>query len=257
MYEYVLVNRHFKDLNPILFGEEACQSGYSYGPKAREHTLIHFVSSGRGILTHNGVDYPVRAGEAFIIRSGEITTYTADKDDPWCYSWIGFDGELCDSYRVLPHVIQYTTDWAREIARIPRDQSTLEYQIVSVLFLMHAEFFSGRGEKTNYVEAVKDYINAKYTQNISVEDIARQMNLDRRYLSRVFKQKTGKSIQEYIIWVRLKKAKAFLRHGYSVADTARLCGYDDMCNFSKMFKKQTGISPGQWKNKRKTEDLDS
>ena len=123
----------------------------------------------------------------------------------------------------------------------------LEYQIAAILFSMHAEMFSGKIRKTNYVEAVKDYVNAKYTQNLSVEEIAKQINLDRRYLSRVFKQKTGKSMQEYIIQVRLHKAKAFLRHGYSVADTAHLCGYDDVCNFSKMFKKQTNISPGRWK----------
>lgn len=247
MYECVLANRHFKDLNPILFGEEACAPGHSYGPRAREYTLIHFVSSGRGTFRCNGVDHPVSAGEAFIICPDDVTTYFADREDPWDYAWIGFDGELSEHFRLLPPVVQYTTDWAREIALLDREWNTIEHHVASKLFLMYSEWFSGTKGKTDYVKTVKDYVNAKYIQTISVEDIAKQMNLDRRYLSRIFKQKTGKSIQEYIIWVRMEKAKKFLRQGYTVADSARLCGYDDVCNFSKMFKKHTSVSPGKWK----------
>ena len=253
MYECVLVNRHFKDLNPILFGEEACKPGYSYGPCAREHTLIHFVSSGKGVVRLNGQEHSVSAGEAFIICAGDVSTYSADKDDPWDYAWIGFDGELSERFRALPTVLQFSTDWAREIGQIDRECSAIEYKVASMLFLMFDEWFSGKSGKTDYILAVKDYVNAKFTQSISVEDIAKQMNLDRRYLSRVFKKKTGKSIQEYIIDIRILKAKAFLRRGYSVADAARLCGYDDACNFSKIFKKQTGISPGKWKDRKKAE----
>ena len=247
MYECVLLNRHFKDLNPILFGEEECKPGYSYGPHSREHTLIHFVSSGRGVLKCNGAEHIVNAGEAFIICADDVATYTADKDDPWSYAWIGFDGELSEHFRLLPPVVRFSTNWAIEITQLNRDWGTIEYLVASKLFLMHSEWFSGKKSKTDYVKTVKDYVNAKSAHAISVEDIAKQMNLDRRYLSRIFKKKTGKSIQEYIIWTRIQKAKKFLNHGYSVAEAARLCGYDDVCNFSKMFKKQTNISPGQWR----------
>lgn len=246
MYECVLVNRHFKDLNPILFGEEACKPGYSFGPCTREYTLIHFVSRGCGVFTRNGVEHPVCAGEAFIIRPDDISTYSADRADPWDYAWIGFDGALSEKFSSLPPVVRFSTDWAREIAHIDREWEAIEYRVTATLFLMYSEWFSGKAGKEDYVRSVKDYVNAKFTQSLSVEEIARQLSLDRRYLSRVFKQRTGKSIQEYIVWVRIEKAKKFLGNGYSVAESARLCGYDDACNFSKMFKKQTGISPGQW-----------
>ena len=79
--------------------------------------------------------------------------------------------------------------------------------------------------------------------------IATEINLDRRYLSRIFKQKKGKTIQEYIIWVRIEKAKRFLNQGRTVTEAARLTGYNNVNNFSKMFKKKTGVSPGNWKNR--------
>ena len=94
--------------------------------------------------------------------------------------------------------------------------------------------------------SVKSYVNALYMQKIRVEDIAEKMNLDRRYLSRIFKAKVGKSIQEYIISVRMEEAKKLLEKGYSVVETALLCGYDDACNFSKIFKRECGISPSYY-----------
>jgi AraC-like DNA-binding protein len=89
-------------------------------------------------------------------------------------------------------------------------------------------------------------------ENISVELIAQQMNLDRRYLTRLFKAKTGKTMQEYLIEVRLKQACEYLRQGFSVNHTASLCGYEDVSNFSRMFKKRYGLSPQHWQNKAKS-----
>lgn len=251
MFQYVLKNKHFTDINPIQFGCEKCIPSHSFGPATREYTLIHFVESGRGYFICNGKTYQVESGQAFIILPGKITTYYADQNDPWTYSWVGFDGKLSASFENLPPIVSFTTNWPREILSVDREHPLVECHVASKLFLMYAEWFAEKKEKTDYVKAVSDYINAKYIEPVSVEDIAARMNLDRRYLSRIFKQKTGKSIQEYLIFVRIEKAKSFLSLGHSVADASHLCGYDDVCNFSKMFKKQTGISPGKWGDGKK------
>ena len=87
-------------------------------------------------------------------------------------------------------------------------------------------------------------------KNIRVEQIAETMNLDRRYLSRLFKEKTGQSVKEYLSDVRMEEAKRYLKTGVSVTECAHLTGYDDVCNFSKMFKKYTGISPRRFKGEK-------
>ncbi len=255
MYECILKNRHFHDLNPILFGEEECAPDHSFGPMARDYTLIHFVVKGHGTYLLDGVRHQVGPGEAFIIRPNVITTYSADPKDPWAYCWVGFDGDLSEHFKELPPVVRYGTNWAKEITLLERDWSTLEYHIASKLFLMYSEWFAERKEKNDYVRSVKDFVSAKYIEPISVEEVAAQVNLDRRYISRIFKQNTGKSIQEYIIGVRIEKAKKLLEQGSTVAEAARLCGYGDVCNFSKMFKKQTNVSPGQWSKNKKTTEL--
>lgn len=249
MSEYILPNRHLRDLNLILFGESQCEPSHKYGPESRSYVLIHFVVSGCGTFIREGETHTAKAGEAFIVVPDEIITYCADQNDPWHYMWIAFDGALSDRFRSLPHVLKYSTNWAEEILLLDRESSMLAYNAASKLFLMYSEWFEGNTVKRDYVKSVKDYINAKYTQHLTVEGIAEQMSLDRRYLSRIFKQKTGKSIQEYLIFVRLEKAKALLKDGYHIAEASQMCGYDDTCNFSKMFKKHTGVSPGCWKNR--------
>jgi AraC-like DNA-binding protein len=242
--ESLLINRRFADLNPLVYGHERCRPNHSFGPAVRNYTLIHYVVSGCGTYTTRGVTYTVHPGEAFRILPGETTVYTADAKDPWNYRWIGFDGALSERFRELPPVFSLSERAAEIFFFSPENDGMQEYRLASELFRFYAELFTHhRAEQSHYVRRVKDYVRAMYMQEVRVERIAEQMNLDRRYLSRVFKERTGETIQEYLISVRMEEAKRCLHQGCSVGETARLCGYEDVCNFSKMFKARTGISP--------------
>ena len=94
---------------------------------------------------------------------------------------------------------------------------------------------------------VKNYIQTSYAHKLSVELIATQIGLDRRYLSSLFKKKTGFTIQEFIVNTRLEESLRFLQQGYTIQEAAQLCGYEDISNFSKMFKKKYGKSPAVWR----------
>lgn len=247
MRELVLVNRHFTDLNPLHIGEERCAPGHQYGPAIRNYTLLHFVVSGTGYFMRGEDTYQLHAGEVFVIRPGETTTYIADTEDPWFYQWVAFDGVLAERFSLLPPVISYTDNWVEKMLSAENRDGMLEYRIAALLFEMCAEFFAVSKPQNHYVRRVKNYINTLYMQPIRVEEIADKMNLDRRYLSRLFKAKTGETIQEYLIRVRIEEAKQRLSAGASVAEAAQLSGYEDACNFSKMFKRITGIPPKEWR----------
>ncbi len=247
MRDFALIDRHFGDLNPLILGEERCAPGHTFGPAVREYTLIHFVTSGKGTFWRDGVAHPVQAGEAFVIRPGEVTTYSADRDAPWSYQWVGFTGSLTARFATLPAVLSYRRNWAEEMLSIYENDGVGEWRVASLLFGMCAEFFAVPKPQNHYVRRVQTYIDTLYMQPIRVESIAEQMNLDRRYLSRLFKQKTGRTIRDYIIEVRMSAAKRQLEQGATVAEAAMRAGYEDVCNFSKLFKRVTGISPGHWK----------
>ena len=73
-------------------GREQCESGHSYGPMMRTQYLFHYVVSGKGTFRTKNHSYSLTAGQGFMILPDQVTYYQADKETPWEYIWIGFDG---------------------------------------------------------------------------------------------------------------------------------------------------------------------
>lgn len=241
--ELLLTNRKLQDLNPLIAGEEACAPGHSFGPAVRKYTLIHYVLRGKGTLYARGGVHPVRAGQAFVILPEEVTTYTADEEDPWLYRWIGFDGALSARFGELPPVLTLPEMVFGRMMHLSARPATAEYLLVSELFSLYAYLFADGPGGSPHVRRVENYIRSNYMNPIRVEQIAAELNLDRRYLSRLFKETTGISMQDFLIRVRLEEAERLLLQGSSVKEAARLTGYEDVSNFSRMFKKRMGRSP--------------
>ena len=244
MHEMMIVNQHFDDLNPILFGRMKCVPGNHFGPVIRDYVLIHYVEEGCGVLYKNNTAYPVRKGQAFIILNGEWVSYAADKNDPWEYRWIAFTGKLSSQYKALPPVIDINDHLFPNVEE-HQDKYT-EYILTSQLFRMTAELFAEEKQDNQYVRKVKNYIKYSYMNAIRVEEIAKAVSLDRYYLSRIFKKETGQTMQEYLVGVRMKHACVLLCDGRSISDTATMCGYPDISNFSKMFKRIYGMTPSEY-----------
>ena len=102
----------------------------------------------------------------------------------------------------------------------------------------------------NYVRWVIEYINQKYSDPIGVGSISEACGIDRSYLSKVFKYATGYTLQDYLIQFRVKRAKQLLKEtSLSVQHVSYSVGYNDPFSFSKIFKKQTGMSPTEWRNR--------
>ena len=89
---HVFQDERFVDLNLYQYGWERTEPLHSYGPYRRNHYLFHYVISGKGVLYAEEHRYPVEAGQGFLILPGQTTTYCADEQDPWEYTWIEFDG---------------------------------------------------------------------------------------------------------------------------------------------------------------------
>lgn len=249
--DIILTNRHLKDLNPLAAGSESCDHRQRFGPAYRKYTLLHYVLAGHGTFQARGGTYPVGPGQAFLILPDEETTYFADPQDPWHYCWLGFDGELAKDFAQLPPVFSIPENLIRKIFLYGDGSALQEYRMASAMLLLYCELFSQRSPRNDHVRRVQNYIQTSYTLPLTVEKIASRMNLDRRYLSSLFKKKTGYTIQEYIIQVRLNEAAHYLEHGFSVQEAAHRCGYEDVSNFSKMFKKKYGQSPAAWRNRSK------
>lgn len=240
-------DKKFHELNPLFTGYEHCRPGHFFGPAEREYYLLHYILEGEGFYWVEGKEYYLSAGESFLIKPGQITKYQADERNPWYYVWIGFNGMLAEDFRMLSPVLKISPVFFYEIRRAEEIEATRKEYLTGILFQIYSEIFSHKKQSRDYAKEVQEYIRYNYMSDITIEGLAKMVNVDRRYLSRIFKAKYGSSLKRYLMECRMDKAEEFLREGYKVASVAELVGYRDVCNFSKMFKQLKGKSPGYFK----------
>lgn len=106
------------------------------------------------------------------------------------------------------------------------------------------------GMDDDVIGNVKRYINGHLDQQLSVSHLANQFYLSVAYFSKLFKKTTGVGCNYYIVCQRMERAKALLQAGSAkVGDVAEKVGYKDVNYFSLTFKKYTGYSPAEYREK--------
>jgi transcriptional regulator GlxA family with amidase domain len=101
-----------------------------------------------------------------------------------------------------------------------------------------------KGHADDVVRAVQNDIEGRYTEKITVEDLADRHAMGRRTLERRFRQATGNSIVEYVQRVRVEAAKKRLETSRkSVSEVMYEVGYNDTKAFRDIFSKYCGMSP--------------
>lgn len=248
MYTIMLANKGYTEFLPVTAGIEYCEPDKPFAPTIRDYYLIHFVTNGNGKLITAENTYQVSEGQAFIIHPNELCTYGPDRDRPWTYMWIGFTGRLADKFGSLPAIFEFDQSLVDELGSALREEYGCEEYMTAFLFKLYATLFSSDFSR-NYVKSIKSYINANYMQNISISGISDMLKVNRKYLARIFKAKTGISMKQYLIEKRMNEAKRLLSKGFTVEESAIAAGYSDSFVFSKAFKKHFGKSPAFFKNK--------
>lgn len=103
-------------------------------------------------------------------------------------------------------------------------------------------------EPLTLVEKVKKYVKDHLEEDLNRIKIAEAMFLNPDYLDRCFKKDTGCSVNRYILKEQLEMAKKLLLYpDITVSEIAVRCGYANMSNFSAMFKRETGVSPVEYR----------
>jgi len=259
------------DLNLQFFGLEECLPGHTWGPGLRDAYILHYVHRGCGVFRTTEKVYELQAGQGFVIFPETLVHYSADQADPWTYSWIGFTGlnakSLLQRARIHASHPVFTELSANSLGGFYRDLKAAEGQrgsdVIShsILYRVLADLIRccpepEDGQKTRhsregYIRKAIEYIESSYSQKMSVLDIARSVGLDRTYLSGLFKEQYGVSLQSFLLEYRMNRAADLLRNPeLSVSDVSRSVGYNDPFLFSKMFKKVIGSSPREYRETR-------
>ncbi len=245
-------NDRYNSIAPICLGCEKCEPHHSYGPAVRMYWLLHYVVSGKGRYSVGGDEYTLSEGDAFLIKPGEITVYTADENEPWHYIWVAFEGDI-KKLKELPYVIR--DERLRDImTRIHEydgyDKNSDLYsvaQIWNVIWCLCGDSLDS--SEASYSSVAVNMIKKQYMKDISVQSLADTLGLERSYFSNIFRRDTGKSPGQFILDYRMEKAVELLKcEKYSVSVIAASVGYSDPFSFSRSFKNYFGVPPQKFKH---------
>lgn len=125
-----------------------------------------------------------------------------------------------------------------------------QYESMVILLLTSTHAFlnrQDRGNKTQFIQEVKKYIQSSDLSLIHLHLVAEKFSYSPNYLNHIFKEETGKTILDYIIDCRIEQAKKMLHEpGARVGEVAEKLGYNQATYFSMVFKKHEGITPKKY-----------
>lgn len=137
---------------------------------------------------------------------------------------------------------------AEDSAESLRSVHLLKQWMFSVMDDYYAVLSNKPPQFSNVIEDTIQFILTRFDEDLSREEIAEHVHLNSAYLSRLFKKETGLSLSDYILKVRIDKAKVLLREpNNKISKIAESVGYNHFSHFAKMFKKLVGQSPQEYR----------
>ena len=256
-----------KELYLVSCGWEKCGATHSYGPAVRNYYMLHFILKGQGHYYLNNKHYKLNENQCFLTEPGTVTLYKAEPTNPWTYTWICFNGDY------VPHLLkQSNLNTDNPIINLSCNQTIYEiikemlsyHQLTpanecylqSKLYLIFAKLHEALQSVYNkvelnnnfYVTKAIEYIEKNTFTNLSVNDIARYLNISRSHLYALFKQELNTSPQQFLTNAKIANARELLsKTKIPIYSVALSCGYKNAFAFSRAFKQVTNISPREYR----------
>lgn len=244
-----------------------CAPGYSFGPYIRDFHLLHFITGGSGVFHIGNQKYSLQKGSLFYIPPGILTFYKADVHTPWSYTWIGIRGGilpkvfagagLSKSHPVstysnrLIDLLEETYIHANTDGFDSLNTTGALYFFLDELTKCGGENAAAPTVQQTYVDTAIEYINKYIYQPVSVSELSDLLGIDRSYFCSIFKKSTGLSPQQYVMNLKMEKAKIFLETtSIDIKYIADSLGYKDLYSFSHAFKRINGVSPSDWRTNK-------
>ncbi|MYL29268.1 helix-turn-helix domain-containing protein [Halobacillus litoralis] len=233
--------------------------------------IFQYTTAGKGAIDIEGTTYELTPGQAFIVNiPGDYRYYLPDHSDKWEFMFLTLYGNVVESYwnqiqenvgailhmppdaPPVSYVHQLLTSAANKEIANAHQASGYAYQFTMELFHYCSTLEKGLVQWPDAIIAASMYAKNHYTEEISPDDMAEASGMSRYHFTRQFKAATGQTPIQYLTSIRINKAKELLANTkYSAEEIAVLAGYKNANYFTKVFKKQAGITPGRFRESHK------
>lgn len=231
--------------------------------------LFIMVLSGSGTLSYLGKKYALRLGDCALINC-KNEYYHKSSDDLWTIRWIHFYGptahgiyqkylERGGQVAFRPERTgQFMNCWENIRKTASSDEHLkdmkINEQLASLCCLLMEESWhpemqaQSRGRQS--LSDIRNYLKEHLADKITLAMLSEKFYINKYYLTRLFRNEYGMTVNDYLLQVRISHAKELLRFSQmSVEEVGEHCGITPLYYFSRIFKQAEGISPREYRKK--------
>lgn len=231
--------------------------------------LCFVVCQGSGKLLYENTEYNLSAGDVVFIDCHKGYSHVTD-DDLWSLRWCHFYGismqDIYAKYRerggkavfhpddveAINNILSNLYDLAvsSDYIRDMRINERLNELLTILMEQSWHQDIAVMSKKRMELNEIKQYLDENYGEKVTLNTLASRFFVSKSYLSRIFKDSYGFTINQYILFKRITKAKQLLRFSTkNVDEIADFVGMNDANYFSRMFRKVEGISPSEYRKR--------
>ena len=241
-------------------GHYFCDQTYTVRRNRFDYYLLACVDTGGLCFQYNGTSFEVHAGEMILLDCRKPHIYCALSSVSFRYIYFN-GGSSANYYRLLTETNGYLVRPAysvevqsaiQTIFALVTDATYNEHRISAQLYRILAELAaesdSGEPVKNAAVLHAIAYMEHHFSESLSIEKIADQVNLSEYYFSRLFRRCTSMSPHAYLVNLRITMARQLLTVSQkSVERIAEECGFHSTTNFIRSFREHVGCTPKQFR----------
>lgn len=243
---------------------------YVNRPDGYKCNQILFCAKGSGTLEYDGKKIKINAGDYFFLPKDKSHAYYPD-EELWDVRWIAFEGSACDEILVKfgmtsPIVITPAAETTMEktfdkmVISQENDFLYCDYTCSGLVYDYLIEFHrhmdsnadSTRSRHVSMLLPVLRFMHDNFSSDISMTQLSEIIGVTPQHFCRIFSKTMNVRPNEFLTQIRLNEAKQLLRNkDVSVSDAAIKSGFRDAGYFSTVFRKHEGMSPAEYKKKKK------
>jgi len=156
--------------------------------------------------------------------------------------------KFLDQNTIKSYFTKIETEWNKKYSSFHPECKSLFYRIVSLMSRQLNLFLPS--QKSDKISDAVEYLHQNYLKNdFRLEAAAEMSGISYRYFETLFRQKYGSTPKEYVISLKIERAKELLlSEKIRIKDIAVMLGYSDIYHFGKLFTARTGYTPSEYRN---------